>query len=129
MNAFTRTYPQFPGLVVHYNHPWVRRWIKAAAICLGDHVFTSEQFLSEHTLAHEYCHVAQYEVYGFWGYLARWFYWTWKYGYYKNPFEAQAFAYADIRVPLVFVPYGPEWSGLRWLDAGQDSTQADLWPY
>lgn len=92
-------------------------------ICFGKHLFTAEASLSEHTLAHEYCHVAQYEVYGFWGYLVRWFYWTWKYGYLKNPLEAQAFTYADIRVPpkpIVFVPFEHDWSDLRWLDSGQD---------
>ena len=118
MNTFTRTHPKFPGLVVHYKHRWVR-YCGAAAICFGNHVFTTEAWLSDHTLAHEYCHTAQYEVYGFWGYLARWFYWTAKYGYFKNPLEAQAFTYANIVVPPVFVPFGPEWSALRWLDAGQ----------
>ena len=91
------------------------------AICFGHHVYTGEASLPDHTLAHEYCHVAQYEVYGFWGYLVRWFYWTWKVGYLKNPFELQACAYADWKVPpqpVVYVPFEYDWSGLRWLREG-----------
>ena len=84
------------------------------AICFGHHVYTGEASLSEHTLAHEYCHVAQYEVYGFWGYLVRWFYWTWKVGYVQNPLELEACAYADRVVPRVYKPFEYDWSGLRW---------------
>lgn len=124
-----RPQEQFEGMVVHYNHPWVQKYIKAVAICLGRHVFTSAPSLSEHTLAHEYCHVAQYEVYGLFGYLVRWFYWTWKVGYYKNPFEQQAQTYADWKVPPPkWEIY--DWPGLRWFDLKQlgPGEQGSLWP-
>lgn len=80
---------------VHYNARWVpASWV---AICLGRHVFTRYASLSVETLAHEDCHVAQYGCYGFVGYLVRWFYWTRKVGYWDNPFEVQARAYARLR--------------------------------
>ena len=103
--------------MVHYNRAWVRRWVKAVAICLGSHVFTSEASLSEHVLAHEYCHVLQYRQYGFFGYLVRWFYWTWKVGYLKNPFEVKACAYADEVAPrappALNWPAHWDWDGCR----------------
>jgi len=127
---------KFEGMVVHYNQRWVKRVTGAVAICFGRHVFTDASTLSEHTLAHEYCHVAQYGVYGFFGYLARWFYWTWKVGYERNPFEAQARTYADVIVPPrpYFYP-GFEWSMRdlvppEWLQTVQWSDeQGSLWPY
>lgn len=81
-----------PGMVVHYGQRWMpRRW---HALCLGRHVFTRRTWLSPTTLAHEAWHVAQYGVYGVVGYLVRWFWWTWRFGYWRNPLEQQARDYA-----------------------------------
>jgi hypothetical protein len=63
------------------------------AITFGHHVYTAHKFLTETELKHEYCHVLQYEKYGFFGFLMKYMWYQMKYGYDKNPLEVEAIEY------------------------------------
>src|SRR6185295_3059125 len=78
----------FRPMSVHYGLWWIPE--RAVALCIGRHVFTAFDSLSQWTLDHEEMHVIQYAAYGIIPYLMRWLYWTWKYGYANNPFEVEA---------------------------------------
>jgi hypothetical protein len=55
------------------------------------HGVSSRQFLNNRRwLKHELKHVEQYKKYGIIGFLARYIWYSIKYGYYKNPMEVEA---------------------------------------
>lgn len=60
-------------------------------ITFGDHVFLSDEgYNDEKLLKHEAIHIEQYKRYGFIGFLIRYIYYHFKYGYQKNPLEIEA---------------------------------------
>jgi hypothetical protein len=68
---------------------------RQAAMVLGRtihlHGMSTQQFLiSRRLLLHELCHVQQYRRYGFFGFLARYLWYSLRFGYYNNPLEVEA---------------------------------------
>lgn len=65
------------------------------AVVLGKtihlHNASSEQFRSDRKwLAHELCHIRQFEKYGFWNFLLRYLFESIRNGYRNNRYEAEA---------------------------------------
>ncbi len=55
------------------------------------HGVSGQQFLQNNRwLKHELKHVEQYKKFGTFGFLARYLWYSLKYGYYKNPLEIEA---------------------------------------
>jgi hypothetical protein len=67
----------------------------AVALVIGNtiHLYNiaQKQFLQNTPLLkHELCHVRQYMQYGFTFFLVKYLWYSYKYGYYNNPFEVEA---------------------------------------
>lgn len=65
------------------------------AIVLGKTIYlhhvSKEDFLkNEKWLKHEMCHLQQFKKYGFFTFIAKYLWESWKVGYYNNRFEAEA---------------------------------------
>ena len=60
------------------------------AITLWTHVLTRETSLDDRVLRHEAAHVEQWRRYGLFGFLVRYLWWHFRYGYDRNPFEVEA---------------------------------------
>ena len=79
-------------MVVHYESR-VARWLlpkRYIAITLSSHVLTREAWLSDDVLRHEWAHVEQWRRHGLMGFLVRYLWYHWKFGYANNPFEIEA---------------------------------------
>ena len=77
---------------VHYRS-WIARVMlprRYVAITLASHVLTRESWLDERTLRHERAHVEQWRRHGLAGFLARYLWYHFRYGYSRNPFEVEA---------------------------------------
>ena len=81
-----------PELTVHYRSLLARLFLpkRYVAITLSSHVLTRETSLDECVLRHERAHVEQWRRYGFFGFLLRYVWYHFKYGYADNPFEIEA---------------------------------------
>ena len=79
-------------LSVHYRSLLARLFLpkRYVAITLSNHVLTRETSLDERVLRHEGVHVEQWRRYGLAGFLARYLWYHFKYGYSGNPFEVEA---------------------------------------
>lgn len=79
-------------MVVHYQSLLARLFLpkRIVAITLVNHVLTRESELDERILRHEQAHVEQWRRFGFFGFLARYLWCHFKYGYENNPFELEA---------------------------------------
>ena len=60
------------------------------AITLASHVLTREITLDERTLRHERIHVEQWKRLGLFGFLVRYLWYHFRYGYAQNPLEVEA---------------------------------------
>ncbi|HSF17014.1 MAG TPA: hypothetical protein VLK65_15800 [Vicinamibacteria bacterium] len=77
---------------VHYGS-WMARWFlprRYLAITLASHVLTREITLDERTLRHEKAHVEQWKRLGLTGFLVRYLWYHFRYGYSQNPLEVEA---------------------------------------
>ena len=81
-----------PKLTVHYRSRLARMLLpkRYVAITLSSHVLTRETSLDERVLRHERTHVEQWRRYGLLGFLIRYSWYHFKYGYAGNPFEIEA---------------------------------------
>ena len=71
-------------------------WFGYDGITFGKYVFLTEEASKDPKFVkHEECHVLQYRQYGFIGFLVRYIYYFFKYGYINNPFEVEARKYAE----------------------------------
>jgi len=79
-------------LSVHYRSLLARLFLpkRYVAITLSNHVLTRETSLDGRILRHESAHVEQWRRYGLVGFLARYLWYHFKYGYARNPFEIAA---------------------------------------
>lgn len=79
-------------LSVHYRSLLARLFLpkRYVAITLSNHVLTRETSLDERVLRHERVHVEQWRRYGLFGFLVRYLWYHFKYGYDANPFEIEA---------------------------------------
>lgn len=77
---------------VHYRSLLARLFLprRYVAITLSSHVLTREASLADNVLRHEWVHVEQWRRYGFVGFLSRYLWYHFKYGYQRNPFEVEA---------------------------------------
>ena len=77
---------------VHYRSLLARFFLprRYVAITLSSHVLTREASLDESVLRHEWVHVGQWHRYGLFGFLVRYVWYHFKYGYAENPFEIEA---------------------------------------
>ena len=77
---------------VHYRSLLARLFLprRYVAITLASHVLTREASLDDSVLRHEWVHVEQWRRYGFFGFLGRYLWYHFKYGYQRNPFEIEA---------------------------------------
>jgi hypothetical protein len=69
--------------------------VRAVALVLGHRIYlfgaTRQEFLSSRRwVLHELKHVEQYQRMGFWRFLARYGWYSLRYGYRKNPLEVEA---------------------------------------
>lgn len=79
-------------MIVHYGSLLARVFLprRYLAITLSSHVLTREPRLDESVLRHEWVHVEQWRRYGLVGFLVRYLWCHFKYGYADNPFEIEA---------------------------------------
>ncbi|MBS1509760.1 MAG: DUF4157 domain-containing protein [Bacteroidetes bacterium] len=55
------------------------------------HGVSEENFLQdERWVKHELCHIKQFQQYGYFGFITKYLWESWKHGYYNNYFEVQA---------------------------------------
>lgn len=66
---------------------WVDAWV------LGEYIFFRYSSPAPALLLHELAHVKQYRRYGVIGFLARYIWWSIRYGYKNNPLEVEARRY------------------------------------
>jgi len=79
-------------VIVHYESR-LARWLlpkRYVAITLMSHVLTREAWLDGRILRHEWAHVEQWRRYGLLGFLARYLWYHFKFGYAGNPLEVEA---------------------------------------
>jgi len=76
---------------------WFMKWLSkytylAAGMTLGQTAYypCKEEDVPLFLREHENAHKTQFARYGFVGYMVRWWYYAWKYGYQKNPLEIEA---------------------------------------
>lgn len=82
-------------IYAHYKSPLFLLIPKRfTAIAIGNHIFFRRSFTSTALMAHEVCHCFQYEKYGFFGFLFKYLWLTYKHGYDFNPLELEADTYA-----------------------------------
>jgi hypothetical protein len=81
-----------PEFTVHYRSLLARMLLpkRYVAITLSSHVLTRETSLDERVLRHEWTHVKQWRRFGLFGFLVRYSWYHFKYGYAGNPFEIEA---------------------------------------
>ena len=81
-----------PELTVHYRSLLARMLLpkRYVAITLSSHVLTRATSLDECILRHERVHMEQWRRYGLLGFLTRYLWYHFKYGYAGNPFEIEA---------------------------------------
>ena len=79
-------------MIVHYRSRLARLLLpkRYVAITLSRHVWTRQASLDEATLRHEAVHVEQWKRFGLLGFLVRYLWWHFRYGYQANPFEIEA---------------------------------------
>lgn len=79
-------------VIVHYRSRLARWFLpkRYVAITLASHVLTREAKLDERVLRHESVHVEQWRQYGRFGFLVRYLWYHFNYGYTGNPFEIEA---------------------------------------
>jgi len=79
-------------VILHYRSRIARLFLpkRYLAITLSDHVLTREASLDERTLRHEQAHVEQWRRFGLLGFLVRYLWSHFRYGYEGNPFEIEA---------------------------------------
>jgi hypothetical protein len=77
---------------VHYRSRLARVFLpkRYVAITLASHVLTRRSRLDERTLRHERAHVEQWKRHGLVGFLSRYLWYHFRYGYAKNPLEVEA---------------------------------------
>lgn len=81
-------------------HSWLARQLPegTVAFTFGDTVYVRGARLTQAEQLHEAEHVMQFRKYGKLGFLVRYFVYTLRYGYQRNPLEVQARAFARMRV-------------------------------
>lgn len=79
-------------MTIHYGSRLARLFLpkRYVAITLGSHVLTREGTLAERVLRHEEKHVDQWRRFGLMGFLSRYLWYHFRYGYDRNPFEVEA---------------------------------------
>jgi len=80
-------------MVVHKSKlfAWTLGRLGYAAITFGDHVFIAPRYANDQRLLrHEEKHTEQYARFGFLGFICRYVYFHFKFGYKKNPLEIEA---------------------------------------
>ena len=74
---------------------WVPLLTGHDCVTLGATIYCRKSALHRHTIAHEYCHVLQWQRYGRIGFLWRYLLEQLRHGYVGNRFEVEAHQYAD----------------------------------
>lgn len=68
------------------------------AFTFGENIYCANAVAALPTLLHESWHVLQFRMYGKVGFTVRFFFWCLRYGYWNNPLEVEARAFAARRM-------------------------------